>query len=196
MLDPDFKKDNLTASEIILIFRRLEIKSVSSILKNKKRLPRISTIKEIFGSLRKAVVASFSNQERSRVSKEYLIQCGMMYDIKTQADFISAHKSFPDVVPDHKCLYDHYKFFKDYVFDIKKRNPWYGINEILEMRKNKVQVTVRSCEKRGIDLKRIIELLGGKKEFNDFMKFLTSAKNPVVLDNSVSEIYDERRKRS
>ncbi len=102
---------------------------------------------------------------------EYLVKTVIENDLWTWREYLAARKNMPDRIPSTNQIKKNWKRFSDLInfakaYSIKN----IAVSFLILKRKLGRIPTKKDCESAGINLERVMDKFGGKREFDSFIK--------------------------
>ena len=149
--------------------------------------PTVYDCKKEFGSWEETKKAAFSidlNVDpfdgEPECDAEYLVKAVLENNLWTWRSYIEARKKRPDIIPSTHQVLKNFKNFSDLTNFSRAYSIKHSAVSFLNLKKKLgTMPTSKECESAGINLERIIDKFGGKREFNKFIKNMEMIQNDI-----------------
>jgi hypothetical protein len=170
-----YVKRQFTREEIITYLTKNKLDSTRKLIKFRKDdEPNVYDCQKIFGSWSAAKEAAFGidilNNE-PECDAEYLVKLVVRYELWTWRKYTLARKAKPSVVPSINQVKNHWNSFAD----LKRFSKAYSMKHMVAgflslKRKLGRMPNKKDCEDAGVNLERLLDKLGGKRELDQLIR--------------------------
>jgi hypothetical protein len=109
--------------------------------------------------------------EEPKCDAEYLVKAVIENNLWTWRSYLEARKKRPDIIPSTNQIKKNWKAFSDLINFSKAYSIKHSAVSFLSLKREIGRTpTKKDCESAGINLERVIDKFGGKREFDKFIK--------------------------
>ncbi|RLI43831.1 hypothetical protein DRO61_12865 [Candidatus Bathyarchaeota archaeon] len=113
---------------------------------------------------------------------EYLVKVIIENNLSTWREYLEARKKRPDIIPSSHQIRKNWKRFSDLINFAEAYSIKHVAVSFLVLKRKLGRIpTKKDCEEAGINLERVMETFGGKREFDTFIK------NMELIQNAIKE---------